>query len=142
VLVNTAAPRLVEIALNQHGTRALQKMIDFLSCPEQIDTIVHALESKVVELIQDLNGNHVIQKCLNKLRPEDAQFIFDAVGEHCIPVGTHRHGCCVLQRCIDHASGNQKIQLIQKITAHSLQLVQDAFGNYVVQYIRKLPYSA
>jgi hypothetical protein len=142
MLVNTAAPRLVEIALNQHGTRALQKMIDFLSCPEQIDTIVHALESKVVELIQDLNGNHVIQKCLNKLRPEDAQFIFDAVGEHCIPVGTHRHGCCVLQRCIDHASGNQKIQLIQKITAHSLQLVQDAFGNYVVQYIRKLPYSA
>ncbi|KAI5796737.1 armadillo-type protein [Pyronema domesticum] len=138
VLVNTAAPRLVEIALNQHGTRALQKMIDFLSCPEQIDTIVHALESKVVELIQDLNGNHVIQKCLNKLRPEDAQFIFDAVGEHCIPVGTHRHGCCVLQRCIDHASGNQKIQLIQKITAHSLQLVQDAFGNYVVQYILDL----
>lgn len=41
----------------------------------------------------------------------------------------------MLQRCIDHASGNQKIQLIQKITAHSLELVQDAFGNYVVQYI-------
>lgn len=66
------------------------------------------------------------------------KFIFDAVGEHCIPVGTHRHGCCVLQRCIDHASGVQKIQLIQKITAHSIELVQDAFGNYVVQYIRKL----
>jgi len=91
-----------------------------------------------VELIQDLNGNHVIQKCLNRLKPEDAQFIFDAVGEHCIPVGTHRHGCCVLQRCIDHASGAQKIQLIQKITAHSLELVQDAFGNYVVQYILDL----
>lgn len=73
VLVNTAAPRLVEIALNQHGTRALQKMIEFLSTREQIDTIVHALSSKVVELIQDLNGNHVIQKCLNRLKPEDAQ---------------------------------------------------------------------
>ncbi|KAF8540796.1 armadillo-type protein [Trichophaea hybrida] len=138
VLVNTAAPRLVDIALNQHGTRALQKMIEFLSTREQIETIVHSLESKVVELIQDLNGNHVIQKCLNRLKPEDAQFIFDAVGEHCIPVGTHRHGCCVLQRCIDHASGIQKIQLIQKITAHSLELVQDAFGNYVVQYILDL----
>lgn len=138
ILVNTAAPRLVDIALNQHGTRALQKMIEFLSTREQIETIVRALESKVVELIQDLNGNHVIQKCLNRLKPEDAQFIFDAVGEHCIPVGTHRHGCCVLQRCIDHASGNQKIQLIQKITNHSLELVQDAFGNYVVQYILDL----
>jgi hypothetical protein len=73
VLVKTAAPRLVEIALNQHGTRALQKMIEFVSTPEQVETIVHALESKVVELIQDLNGNHVIQKCLNRLKAEDAQ---------------------------------------------------------------------
>ena len=48
-------------------------MIEFLSTREQIETIVHALESKVVELIQDLNGNHVIQKCLNRLKPEDAQ---------------------------------------------------------------------
>ena len=27
----------------------------------------------VVTLIKDLNGNHVIQKCLNKLVPEDNQ---------------------------------------------------------------------
>ena len=52
-------------------------------------------------------------------------------------MGTHRHGCCVLQRCIDHASGPQKVQLIAQITAHAFQLVQDPFGNYVVQYIRK-----
>lgn len=35
-LVSEAAPALVEIALNQHGTRALQKMIEFISTPEQV----------------------------------------------------------------------------------------------------------
>ena len=50
-------------------------------------------------------------------------------------VGTHRHGCCVLQRCIDHASGHQKAQLISQITANAFSLVQDPFGNYVLQYI-------
>lgn len=50
-------------------------------------------------------------------------------------VGTHRHGCCVLQRCIDHASGNQKARLISQITANAFSLVQDPFGNYVLQYI-------
>ena len=50
-------------------------------------------------------------------------------------VGTHRHGCCVLQRCIDHASGHQKAQLIGHITANAYSLVQDPFGNYVLQYI-------
>ncbi|TGZ77790.1 ARM repeat-containing protein [Ascodesmis nigricans] len=138
VLVQTAAPRLVTIALNQHGTRALQKMIESLRTPEQINIVINALKNRVVELIKDLNGNHVIQKCLNRLKSEDAQFIFDAVGEHCIEVGTHRHGCCVLQRCIDHADGEQKGRLIQQITLNSLALVQDAFGNYVVQYILDL----
>jgi len=121
----------------------------------QIQTIIYALRDRVVELIQDLNGNHVIQKCLNRLSADDAQvhfndfleygilakisqFIFDAVGINCVVVGTHRHGCCVLQRCIDHASGNQKAQLISQITANAYALVQDPFGNYVVQYILDL----
>jgi hypothetical protein len=100
--------------------------------------ITEAFADQVVELIQDLNGNHVIQKCLNHLKADEAQFIFDAVGQHCITVGTHRHGCCVLQRCIDHASGFQKVELVRQITANSFHLVQDPFGNYVVQYILDL----
>lgn len=138
VLIENAAQDLVRIALNQHGTRALQKMIEFISTPGQIQTIIEALRYQVVELIQDLNGNHVIQKCLNKLSPADAQFIFDAVGRHCVDVGTHRHGCCVLQRCIDHASGEQKAWLIRQISNNAFTLVQDPFGNYVVQYILDL----
>ncbi|KAF2810643.1 uncharacterized protein BDZ99DRAFT_386224 [Mytilinidion resinicola] len=138
VLVKNAAPSIVQIALNQHGTRALQKMIEYITTPEQINVIIEHLSGRVVHLIQDLNGNHVIQKCLNHLSAADAQFIFDAVGEHCIIVGTHRHGCCVLQRCIDHASGLQKVKLVRQITANSITLVQDPFGNYVVQYILDL----
>ncbi|CAD0113019.1 unnamed protein product, partial [Aureobasidium uvarum] len=138
VLIRAAAPSMVKIALNQHGTRALQKMIEFISTPEQIQIITEALRYEVVPLIQDLNGNHVIQKCLNHLSPEDAQFIFDAVGTSCVIVGTHRHGCCVLQRCIDHASGHQKGQLVHHITMNAFTLVQDPFGNYVVQYILDL----
>ena len=150
-LINNAASEMVKIALNSHGTRALQKMIEFISTREQIQTIIYALNDKVVDLIQDLNGNHVIQKCLNRLSPEDAQvrsptmigiiktdlhqFIFDAVGNNCVTVGTHRHGCCVLQRCIDHASGLQKAKLISQITESAFHLVQDPFGNYVLQYI-------
>lgn len=42
----------------------------------QIETIVNSLKTKVVELIQDLNGNHVVQKCLNRLSSEDAQVCF------------------------------------------------------------------
>lgn len=142
VLIQNATQDMVRIALNQHGTRALQKMIEFVNTRTHINLIIEALRFRVVELIQDLNGNHVIQKCLNKFSAEDAGFIFDAVGNNCIEVGTHRHGCCVLQRCIDHASGEQKMWLIRRITENATRLVQDPFGNYVVQYIIDLNESA
>jgi len=137
-LINAAAPALTIIALNQHGTRALQKMIEFVHTPEQVETIIRSLSERVVELVQDLNGNHVVQKCLTRLGAERCQFIYDAVGGYCVIVGTHRHGCCVLQRCIDHAQGFQRAQLIGAITRAAFELVQDPFGNYVVQYILDL----
>ncbi|KAG9223235.1 hypothetical protein CCMSSC00406_0000076 [Pleurotus cornucopiae] len=144
LICESVAQDLVNISLNMHGTRAVQKMIDFLSTRRQaslvivIHSIILALSLHVVVLIKDLNGNHVIQKCLNKLAPEDNQFIYNAVAANCVEVATHRHGCCVLQRCIDHASESQRIQLVNEITFNALTLVQDPYGNYVVQYILDL----
>jgi hypothetical protein len=92
----------------------------------------------VVSLIKDLNGNHVVQRCLQRLGPEDSQFIYDAAAAHCMEVATHRHGCCVLQRCIDFATPPQKVALVAEISRNALQLSQDAFGNYVVQYVLEL----
>ena len=42
VLINNAAPQMVQIALNQHGTRALQKMIQFISTREQASAFFDA----------------------------------------------------------------------------------------------------
>ena len=80
----------------------------------------------------------MIQKCLNKLIPDDNQFIYNAIAANLIEVATHRHGCCVLQRSIDHASPAQRVQLVTEIIFNSLYLVQDPFGNYVIQYILDL----
>lgn len=141
-IIEKVSPDLVKISKNMHGTRAVQKMVEFLTSPEQIALIRAALKNHVVTLIQDLNGNHVIQRCLNKMSPQDNQFIYDSVSQtnSCVEVATHRHGCCVLQRCIDHASDSQKLQLIGEIIANALVLVQDPYGNYVVQYVLDLPF--
>ena len=134
-LIYKAAPDMANIGLNQHGTRALQKMIDLVTTDQQIQHLTVALRGDVVRLIQDLNGNHVVQKCLNKLKPLEVQFIVDAVAESIMIVGRHRHGCCVIQRCIDHANTKQKNQLVSSITDESIPLVRDAYGNYVIQYV-------
>lgn len=133
-ILEKISDNLVLISRNIHGTRAVQKAIESINSREEIKIVRKALKGSVVPLIQDLNGNHVIQKCINTMEPNDKQFIYDAVAQHCVQVATHKHGCCVMQRCIDYASHEQRMQLIEEIKEHALELVQDAFGNYVVQY--------
>ena len=72
-LVKIVAPTIVNVSLNQHGTRAVQKMLEHLTLPEQVEIVREALRPDVVNLTKDLNGNHVIQKCLGQLDSEEKQ---------------------------------------------------------------------
>ncbi|KAG8694993.1 hypothetical protein FRC08_008124 [Ceratobasidium sp. 394] len=139
-ICESIAHDLVGISLDMHGTRALQKIISFLptrrqanpsSYGAQVRSISTALSTHVVVLVKDSRGNHVVQACLYYLTPEDNQFIYDTVVAHCVNVAAHRHGCCIIQRCIEHGSNRQRIQLITEIVFHALTLVQDPYGNYV-----------
>lgn len=116
--------QVIEVALNTHGTRAVQKLIETLTSREQRALVISALGPGVVSLIKDLNGNHVVQRCLQRLGPDDSQFVYDAAERHCMEIATHRHGCCVLQRCIDFATPKQKTELVQEIAKHALRLSQ------------------
>lgn len=146
---------LVAISLNIHGTRVIQKILEHISGQEEISIVVKALGTSVVTLTKDLNGNHVIQRCLHHMPPPssadsqtqgqqsaDNQFIYNSIAVNIVSVATHKHGCCVLQRCIDYATPRQKTLLTKSVIQHALELVQDAFGNYVVQYIMDFGTSA
>ncbi|CAI9304285.1 unnamed protein product [Lactuca saligna] len=135
----TREPReLVQISLNTHGTRVVQKLIETLKTRKQIKVVISALEPGFLALIKDLNGNHVIQRCLQCLSNEDNKFIFEAAAKFCVDIATHQHGCCVLQRCINHSIGKHQESLVLEISSNGLLLAQDAFGNYVVQSILEL----
>merc|ERR1712118_475992 len=121
--------RLAEASLNTHVTSAVQKVIEMLSPPQEVELVTSALSVGIVELIKDPNGNHVVQRCLQRLAHVQKQFIYDAACSHCVEIASHRHGCCVLQRCIDYASPEQRNALLIKIASHGLELSQDPFGN-------------
>ncbi|CAK9181670.1 unnamed protein product [Ilex paraguariensis] len=142
---------LIRISLNSHGTRVVQKLIQTLKTRQQISLVISALEPGLLALIRDLNGNHVVQRCLQCLTKEDnkdrvsgaspvtdRKFIFVAAAKHCVDIATHKHGCCVLQRCISHSTGQYHENLVTEISANGLLLSEDAFGNYVVQFILEL----
>mmetsp|Transcript_11391 Transcript_11391/g.19493 ORF Transcript_11391/g.19493 Transcript_11391/m.19493 type:complete len:1155 (-) Transcript_11391:68-3532(-) len=137
-LVRKCGPALARVSANMHGTRAVQRMVECLSTQEQVTAVIRALIPSAVFLMKDVNGNHVIQRCLHRMNATNNQFVYDAVAANCFELATHRHGCCVMQRCMDYASAYQRDQVVQEVTQNALPLVQNAFGNYVVQYVLDL----
>ncbi|RLN27463.1 hypothetical protein BBJ28_00019369 [Nothophytophthora sp. Chile5] len=170
VIIRRVSSNLVAAALNLHGTRSVQKVVEVCATSPDVieedyededaedyeygkeredrpegggqrrttslpDLIVEALKDDAVRLCIDSNGNHVIQRALQFMRPEYNQFVFDAVCKECTTVGTHRHGCCVLQRCLDAANKTQKAEVIEQVERQAMKLMQDPYGNYVVQYV-------
>ncbi|KAK7385300.1 hypothetical protein VNO78_31016 [Psophocarpus tetragonolobus] len=127
--------QLVKTSLNTHGTRVVQKLIATADSRKQIALLISSIQPGFLDLIKDLNGNHVIQRCLQYFSCKDNEFIFYAATKFCVDIATHQHGCCVLQRCIDYSTGKYQDKLVKEICRHGLLLAQDPFGNYVVQYI-------
>ncbi|KAL3810499.1 hypothetical protein ACHAXA_005641 [Cyclostephanos tholiformis] len=97
--------------------------------------LTDALKPSAARLCIDSHGNHAIQRILLKLPYKYTQFIFDAVAASVEDVARHRHGCCVIQRCLDSRHSTARTHLVTRIVEKSLELMQDAYGNYVVQYV-------
>ncbi|MBA0595557.1 hypothetical protein Gorai_012424 [Gossypium raimondii] len=142
--------RLVEICLNLHGARAVQKLLEKLTTQQQISLFMSALSPGAVALSKDLNGHRVIQYCLKNFSDEDNKGLHDTCSylkryDNEIDALTavlltkiYKCGCCALKHCLDHSNGEARAHLFQEIIANALNLAKDQYGNYVVQHILEL----
>jgi pumilio RNA-binding family len=128
----------VQLCKDPHGTRSVQKIIEVVGQDIHYKLISDYLKVRIKEMSEDINGNHVIQKILQCWSSEHNQFLYDAMERQCVEIACHKHGCCIMQKCIDAASQPQKKSLTQCIAKNTLVFVKNPFGNYVVQFVLKL----
>lgn len=134
-MVKKILPDLLTTALDMYGTQSMQKMIPYLT-PSQINDVIETLKPSAITLIKHNKANYLIQYFLDHLSdPAHNQWIYEAVGEALEEVARDRVGCVIVKRCIDRANETQKKKLISQMVSKTLVLVQDPFGNYVVQHI-------
>lgn len=142
-LIQSIFPHVFKISINQYGTRSLQKIIDTVNNEQQIDLIIKGFSpeftsiEQVVTLINDLNGNHVIQKCIFKFPSTKFDFIINAIitKNNIITISTHKHGCCVLQKLLNVCTLQQIYTISIKIIQYLPGLINDQFGNYIIQFL-------
>ena len=85
--------------------------------------------------MKDQNGNHVVQKCIETVEATRLQFIIDAFRGQVYNLSTHPYGCRVIQRILEHCTGDQTTPVLEELHTHIEALIQDQYGNYVVQHV-------
>lgn len=100
--------------------------------------------------VYDSNGNHVIQKCIEvvsraaKEVPNEEvaeflcsriQFIISSFQGQVRELSSHPYGCRVIQRILEHCASNQKAMVLEELRQCCHDLIQDCYGNYVIQYV-------
>lgn len=61
------------------------------------------------------------------------KFIIDDVAANVEQLSKHRYGCRVIQRTIEYCPEEQRNKVLTKIRACHRSLIEDQFGNYVIQ---------
>jgi pumilio RNA-binding family len=98
--------------------------------------IAKELEGKFEKCIEDQNGNHVIQKLIERLKPgKENNGIYEVVYKNIIELSKHQYGCRVIQTLLKKCNEKQVTKMLEKIYKDVKELSEDQYGNYIIQYI-------
>ncbi|KAM0674607.1 hypothetical protein GVAV_001794 [Gurleya vavrai] len=119
------------MALHMYGCRVIQKIFELDNC--NAEEILFSIKDNIVCLIEDQNGNHVVQKCVEKVK--DCFFIIKEFKRNGVKLSKHRYGCRVVQRLFENCKDEEIREIVVDLSKNIPQLIEDQYGNYVLQHI-------
>lgn len=137
VMANQMKGHVMHLSMQMYGCRVVQKAFEYVLTDQQA-SLVKELEgpnSQILKVVKDQNGNHVVQKAIERIPGEHVQFIVDAHRGQMAKMSTHQYGCRVVQRMLEHCQPKAKRVILDELLEHILPLISDSYGNYVVQHI-------
>ena len=86
-------------------------------------------------LINDLNGSFVLMHYATVVPYPNNDIIFDFLNKNIVKISVQPYSCSALQKCIDIGNEIQSQKLLENISEHSMFLILNQFGNYVIQFV-------
>jgi pumilio RNA-binding family len=125
-----------DIACNPSGTHSLQSIIEIINLKEEEELIKECVREQVIYLSLNGNGTHVIQKIVSCLNENDRQEINYLILQNFQKLVFDSNGICVIKKFIN---GNENLEIrrsvVEKLKQNALEIVQNPFGNYIVQHV-------
>jgi hypothetical protein len=129
-ILQSIKSHLINIACNQIGTHCLQNLVSLCSSVYEENIYISEFKGYVVSLSTHIYGSYVIQRLVTTLKNKSA-LVSDLIG-HSSDLSRHRLGICIIKRCVHDC------RIKDEILADVVELIQDPFGNYAVQYVLEI----
>jgi methionine salvage enolase-phosphatase E1 len=126
--------KIYDLSIHMYGCRVIQQLICVID-EKYLSLITLELKDHFAKLIEDQNGNHVIQKLIERLKIGENNGIYDVVYNNIVYLSKHQYGCRVIQTLLKQCNDEQKKKILDEICKEVKELSEDQYGNYIIQYI-------
>ena len=132
---SVVCPSFMEIALNPHGSRVIQKLLSRIYIYQDLmDIFNQLLQTSMLEIFLNQCSTYIIITYITYIKYPNNQIIYSFIVQNIYYIATHKHSCCTLQKCLEEGNNIQRQEILMALAYISNQLFADQFGNYAIQY--------
>ncbi|KAE9983730.1 hypothetical protein EG328_009530 [Venturia inaequalis] len=139
-VLDAVHPKIVSLAKDQFGCRVIQRLLE--NCVEPAKRgIFDELHPNTLNIITDQYGNYVAQNMMKFGSPDDRSKMISLVKQHLLMFAKNKFASNVVEKCLSYGSIEQRRELTEVLIQnpdYMCQLIQDQYGNYVIQQFLQL----
>mgnify|MGYP003571332565 CR=1 FL=1 len=137
--INIICPSFMEISLNPHGSRVIQKLLEQIYNKQNLMSIFNeCLQNCMLEIFLNQSSTHIIIKYISLIKYPNNQIIYKYIVDNIYYIATHKHSCCTLQKCLEEGNNDQRKKILMSLANISSELFADQYGNYAIQFALSL----
>ena len=137
--MNIICPSFMEISLNPHGSRVIQKLLVRIYNVENLmNYFDKCLQNSMLEIFLNQSSTHIIIKYISLIKYPNNQIIYKFIVDNIYYIATHKHSCCTLQKCLEEGNSIQRKEILMSLAKISSELFADQYGNYAIQFALSL----
>ena len=136
IILNCLKDYFINISKNNSGAHATQFIIGASQSEEERKIILKYISNHEIELAFDPEGTHVLQKIITCFPENEIQNLIDVLFNNFNSLCKDSKGICVIKKLVSNIKNKiNENKLFDNICKHCIEIAQNPFGNYIIQYI-------
>ena len=138
-ILNLISDNFIEISENISGTYVIQRLLDRITTFDQRSFVLKLIENRELELAFNNNATYVLQKIIEKVPDTERIALNEIIINNTFFLSLNPDCVFIVEKFIDTITiKTNQIRIQNIIYLHCLQLSNNPYGKYLIQYILKV----